>query len=268
MSPGNNQGPLAEVKAKPAPTPDASGNAPAPLPADEPVALTAGEGFVALPPVGEPPASEVEKNGPGHEADLAPAPAPDPVLSPVMELAGADVKPGTPPDPAHPPAPAIPPASAPAVESPTAVAAPAPVAVPSPLSSAGPLDEAVAHGGDMSVKEATDTAGHAELGTAAAAMIAGSAAFGHGAALSAATALSAGAHDQAKPNDKQISSVQPAPAPATLPPPAPAPATLPPPAPAPATLPPPAPASASPPVKTGEPKPPAGDPAPASHCGS
>ena len=98
-SPGNDQGLLAEAKAEPAPAPDASGNAPAPLPAGEPVKFTAGEGLVALPPVDDPPAAQGETNGPGHVADLAPAP----VVSPLMELAAADVKPGTPPDTAHAP---------------------------------------------------------------------------------------------------------------------------------------------------------------------
>src|SRR5271157_4218102 len=228
-SPGNYQGLLAEAKAEPAP--DASGNAPAPLPAGEPVKLTSSEGLVALPPVGDPPAAQSEKNGPAHVADLAPAP----VLSPVMELAAADVKPGTPPDTAHAPAPLVTPVSAPAVESPAA-AAPMPEPVPTPAPPAGPAGKAVAHDGESGVKEASNAKGHAALGTAAAATIVG------GAALGAVTALSAGGHDQAKANDKQITSVQPAPA--TLPAPAPAPA------------------SASPAVKTGEPKPLAGTPAP------
>ena len=102
-SPENDQGLLAEAKAEPAPAPDASGNAPAPLPAGEPVKFTASEGLVALPPVDDPPAAQGETNGLGHVADLAPAPAPAPVLSPLMELAAADVKPGTPPDTAHAP---------------------------------------------------------------------------------------------------------------------------------------------------------------------
>ena len=57
---------------------------------------------------------------------ILPPPLPAPVLSPLMELAAADVKPGTPPDTAHAPAPLITPASAPAVENPTASVAPRP----------------------------------------------------------------------------------------------------------------------------------------------
>ena len=244
-SPGNDQGLLAEAKAEPAPAPDASGNAPAPLPAGEPVKFTADEGLVALPPVDDPPAAQGETNGLGHVADLAPAP----VLSPLMELAAADVKPGTPPDTAQAPAPSIPPA--PAVENPTTGVAPAPVPVPAPAPPAGPVGKAGAHDGESGVKEAFNAKDHAALGTAAAATIVGGAALGGaalgGATLGAVTALSAGGHDQAKANDEQITRVEPAPA--TLPAPAPTPA------------------SASPAVKPGVPKPLAGDPAPVHAAG-
>ena len=177
-SPGNDQGLLAEAKAEPAPAPDASDNAPAPLPAGEPVKFTAGEGLVALPPVDDPPAAQGETNGLGHVADLAPAPAPAPVLSPLMELAAADVKPGTPPDTAHAPAPSITPASVPAVENPTASVAPAPVPVPAPAPPAGPVGKPGAHDGESGAKEAFNAKGHAALGMAAAATIVGAAALG------------------------------------------------------------------------------------------
>ena len=141
-------------------------------------------------------------------------------------------------------APSIPPA--PAVENPTTGVAPAPVPVPAPAPPAGPVGKAGAHDGESGVKEAFNAKDHAALGTAAAATIVGGAALG-GATLGAVTALSAGGHDQAKANDKQITRVEPAPA--TLPAPAPTPA------------------SASPAVKPGVPKPLAGDPAPVHAAG-
>jgi len=237
-SSGNDQGLLAEAKPEPAPAPDASGNAPAPLPASESVKPTTSEGLVALPPIGEPPSAQGEKSGPGHVAELVPAP----VLLPVMELAASDVKPGTPPDTAHAPAPSVTPASAPAAGSPTVAAAPAPVPIPTPAPPHGPAGKAVAHDREGGVREASNAKGRAVSSTAAAATIVGGAVLGAGATLGAVTALSAGGHDQARANDKQITSVQPAPA------------TL--------QAPSPVPASASPAVKTGESNPLAGTPDP------
>ena len=98
-----------------------------------------------------------------------------------MELAAADVKPGTPPDTAHAPFNYAAPASAPAVEDPTAGVAPAPVPVPAPAPPAGPVGKAVVHNGESGVKEAFNAKAHAALGTAAAATIVG------GEALTSAT---------------------------------------------------------------------------------
>jgi len=252
-SPGKAQSLVAKVNAEPAPAPapDASGNAPAPLPAVEPVKLTSGEGLVALPPISDPAPAQSEKNGPEHLADLAPAP----VISPLLELAAADVKPGTPPDTAHAPAPLVTPAAAATpVKAPTPAPASTPKPVPTPTPPAAPAGKAVAHNGESGGKEASKDKDRAALGTTAAATIAGGAVVGAGAALGAVKALSAGGHDQAKVTVKPIASAQPKSA--TLPVPAPAPA------PAPAVTPAPAPATASPAVKTGEPKPLAGTPAP------
>ena len=110
------------------------------------------------------------------------------------------------------------------------------------------MGTAGAHDGESGVKEAFNAKDHAALGTAAAATIVGGAALG-GATWGGVTALSAGGHDQAKANDKQITRVEPAPA--TLPAPAPGPE----------------PASASPAVKPGMPEPLAGDPAPVHAAG-
>ena len=197
-SPGNEDGLLAGVRTEPAAAPDKKGEAPGPLPVGEPVKLTAGEGLVPLPPVSEPLAAPGENQGPGQVVDLAPAPGPAPVLAPVMELAAADVKPGTPPDKAHvpavtpapapvpavtpAPAPAVAPAPTPVVEKPKAAGSPAPVPVPIPAPSvstppppatAGTAGKAATHTGESGVKEASKAKGTATLGTAAAATIVG-----------------------------------------------------------------------------------------------
>ena len=244
-SPGIDQGLLANAKVEHALS--ASDNAPAPLPASEPVKLASGEGLVVLPPISGPPPAQSEKAVPGHVADLAPAP----VLSPIMELAAADVKPGTPPDTAHAPAPLVTPAAVPAFESPAAAAAPTPVPVatpvpvPTPAPPAGPAGKAVAHGGESGVKETSSDEGLRRVGHGS--NDRGRRGLGRCAALGTVTAPSAGGHDQAKAKDKQNTSVQPSQA--TLPAPAPVQAL-------------PAPASASPAAKTGEPKPLAGTAAP------
>jgi nucleoid-associated protein YgaU len=232
-APENGPAPLAEAKAEPAPAPDASGNALAFLPAAEQVKLTAGEGLVALPPVGAPVVSPSEKNGQGNVADPAIAPAPAPPLFPVMELAAADVKPGTPPGAAQapapapvpgpgkepgapaataqsaPPAPTPPPAAGKAGAIPPAGAAPAPVPAPSLSPAVAAAGKAGEHGGALDVKGAAGVAGHAASGTVAAAAVAGGAGIGVG--LGAAVkAMSTGGHDQAKANDTKIISTKPA----------------------------------------------------------
>ncbi len=77
-SPSNEVGLLSGMKTEPAVAPDKKVEVPGPLPVGEPVKLTAGEGLVALPPVGEPLATPGENQGPGQVVDLAPAPGPAP----------------------------------------------------------------------------------------------------------------------------------------------------------------------------------------------
>ncbi len=110
----------------------------APLPNGDPVKLTAGEDPIALPPVEAPLAPESEQKSVRQVADSGPALAPAPIVSPVMELASADVKPGTPPESAQVPAPALPPAS-PLIENPTAKVVPVPKPSTTPLSAPAPL---------------------------------------------------------------------------------------------------------------------------------
>ena len=257
LSPGNAEGLVAA--AKEAPAPDATGIAPAPLPPGEPVKLTAGEGPGAFPPIVDASSDQIEKSGPSHVTDIAPAPAPvpAPVLLPVMELAAADVKPGTPPDAAHTPAPSVTPASEPLLGTQKPAAAPTPGPMPTPAAPAGSGGKSAAHGPEGGIKEMSTSKVQNASG-AAAATIVGSAALGGGTVLGAATALGAGGLDQAKIKDKQTTSLQPAQAKLATPaPPASAPASPAPASPAPV----PASASASPDVKTGEPKPLTGTPA-------
>ena len=109
---GKDQGPLAEVNAEPRPAPDKKGNAPA-LPAIEPVKLTAGEGLVALPPVGEPLAAPGEKNDPGQVVDLVLRLRPPRALA-AHGAGRGRCETGHTPDTAHATAPSIAPVSAPA----------------------------------------------------------------------------------------------------------------------------------------------------------
>ena len=229
-------------------------------PVGDPVKLTAGEGPAALPPLGTDPAPVVL--GAGEKlADPAPAPAP-----PILELAAADTKPGTPPGPASAaipaasalagasagaalsasapaPAPVVgpdkgpkaqvpdPKASAPA-PAPAPVSAPAPSPVvdhaPAPQAAPAPAPDVKAAGpGAGSLVK--DTAG----GTAKAAAIAGGVGLAAGAGAGAAVAALSKGNDskgqvQAQGQGKEKDQARPAPAPS-------APASTPSPAPSPVT---------------------------------
>ncbi len=178
-APGSDFTAAGDPRPAPAPAPTET----APLPAVDPVNLAADEGPVSLPPVGGDPAPVV--SGAGEKAN-------DPAtVPPVLELAVADTKLGTPPGPASAPAPAPDPApsstSAPAA-SPTPAPAPAPAPVP-----------------------AGDHASAAPAGTAKAAAVAGGVGLGVGAGVGAAvTALSKG--NDSKEQGKEKDQAKPAPA--------------------------------------------------------
>ncbi|QEH38675.1 LysM domain/BON superfamily protein [Aquisphaera giovannonii] len=148
--------------------PVAAGTAPAPAPAastGEPVKLTAGEATPGLPPIdapgsapgspdpthptvagaAAPPASGLAdlSASPGLESGPGPASQEAIASPPLMELAAADVKPGTPPPAtaASTAAPAPAPAATPGTTDPATVPAPAPSTAPAPALSTPPAVE-------------------------------------------------------------------------------------------------------------------------------
>ncbi len=252
-SAGTDQGVQSKGKTEPAPALDATEVTPVLPLTGEPVKLTTAEGLVMPAPAGEAQspatktlAAQEEKMAPGHVGDLAPAPEPAPNLAPVMELAAAEVKPGTPPDSAHAPAPSLKSALPPVMQSPLAPATSAPLSTPA----ARPLGKTVLDNTKKHPKDISETQGHAALGITAAATMVGGAVFGASAAVGTVTALGKSRHAPAITNDKQVANIQQAPA--NLSEPAPAPVL----------------SSTSPPLKTVEPKPLTGDPAPVHAAGS
>jgi nucleoid-associated protein YgaU len=187
-----------------APAPDAGLNDHVPLPPVEPVKLTAGEGLVALPSIEASPAqSPVSK-------EAAPAP-------PLLELAAADVKPGTPPAKLPEPAPAHAPAAG-STSVPASKPAPAPAPALSPASAPAPgsaLKPAPAPGPAQSPGPAKNAGPAAPVASASgktgAAVVAGSVGFAVGTGIGAAvTALTKGPGDKDKPAQKAVVKPEPA----------------------------------------------------------
>ena len=161
---GNSQGLQKNIKAETKPPPDEMENTSVPplstelvkLPADESVVTPAPTTVTQAPQVNETQVTQSNKNGPGHEDDLALPPEPAPNLNPVLELAAAEVKPGTLPDPAPTPAPSLMSVLPPALQNQTVKAVPAPVPAPLPVPTpATPATSAPAKPGKVILNDGT-----------------------------------------------------------------------------------------------------------------